>query len=528
MDFTSGTFDAQNGRVDFVGNTAQDIKGNITFNNIRINNSSGGVEISQDTTRVQGMFLLQSGSFNTNDMMIVLSNATGDGSIGPVSGGSISGDVVMQRYIDVGATNWRFLGSPTTNGTIAQWIDDFITSGFPGSHFPTFPFESIRAYDETVLGYKDSGFVSVSSVDNITSGQGFWVYCGDSLGGTAPFTIDVTGPVYQGAFNFSVTYTGAVGDTNNGWNLLANPYPSAIDWDDASWSRSNVNNSIYMWNSDQDQYSSYVGGVGTNNGSNIIPQGHGFYVKASDSPASLSVTEQAKVDTTVAFLRPRRVEDLLVRMKISQGYYRDETVIRSNASTSEQFDSDFDAYHFPASGRNPLQLFSRVGKYDYTINTVNLHKTDTIPIYIAGDKNEAILQVNIENQPSTTCLYLWDRTEDELHVLTGEDAFDIDIESPDVYHKYSLIVRDSQSDCNQLLSSKPAEETVLPKWVFFSGTELVMLRNEERSQPFKIYDLHGRMLTEGIVSNTRIPFHNMPSGLYLLQVGPKSMRFVNP
>ena len=120
QDLIDGIFDAQDERVDFVGTTDQDIKGNITFHDELINNTGGGVEITQDTSLIQGQFRLSGGSFNTNDRMIVLSNALGDGSIGPVTGGSISGDVVMQRYIDAGATNWRFLGSPTTNATFVD------------------------------------------------------------------------------------------------------------------------------------------------------------------------------------------------------------------------------------------------------------------------------------------------------------------------------------------------------------------------------------------------------------------------
>ncbi len=158
LDLVDGVLDAQNGLVEFDGISAQSIKGHVTFHDVRLN-SSGGVAITQDSMRVMGSLWLDAGSFNTNDRLTILSNAGGDGSIGPITGGSISGDVTMQRYIGSDSTNWRFLGSPTTNAIISDWQDDFITAGYPGSHYPSFNFKSILGYDETVLGFSYSGAV---------------------------------------------------------------------------------------------------------------------------------------------------------------------------------------------------------------------------------------------------------------------------------------------------------------------------------------------------------------------------------
>ncbi|PCI93441.1 MAG: hypothetical protein COB15_16360, partial [Flavobacteriales bacterium] len=42
----------------------------------------------------------------------------------------ITGDITMQRYINAGATHWRFLTSAVSGATLADLNDDFITSGF--------------------------------------------------------------------------------------------------------------------------------------------------------------------------------------------------------------------------------------------------------------------------------------------------------------------------------------------------------------------------------------------------------------
>ncbi len=64
--------------------------------------------------------------------------------------------------------------------------------------------------------------------------------------------------------------------TVQGWNLVGNPYPSPIDWDAASgWTKTNVDNATYR-HVNNATWASYVGGVGTNGGSQIYCFMSGF------------------------------------------------------------------------------------------------------------------------------------------------------------------------------------------------------------------------------------------------------------
>ena len=56
--------------------------------------------------------------------------------------------------------------------------------------------------------------------------------------------------------------TGNVND--QGWNLVGNPYCSAIDWTQVDYASANLNNAIYFYNGTS--YSSWVGGTGQNGG----------------------------------------------------------------------------------------------------------------------------------------------------------------------------------------------------------------------------------------------------------------------
>ncbi len=99
----------------------------------------------------------------------------------------ISGNITMQRYIDAGSTNWRFVTSAVTGGTLADLSSTFVTSGFPGSDFPNWPtaanpWPSIYFYDETQAGIQDNGFYAATNISNVIGvGQGVWIWSGDTI-----------------------------------------------------------------------------------------------------------------------------------------------------------------------------------------------------------------------------------------------------------------------------------------------------------------------------------------------------------
>ncbi len=157
----------------------------------------------------------------------------------------IAGNITMQKYIDAGATNWRFLASPVNGVTLADWNDDFITSGFAGTDYPQWPsaanpWPSIYFYDETTTGVIDNGFTAATNITNsIGVGQGVWVWSGDTITGTQPFTIDVTGPPNAGSISLPVSYTNTGSSVDDGWSMVGNPYPCTIDWDAVDWTKIN-------------------------------------------------------------------------------------------------------------------------------------------------------------------------------------------------------------------------------------------------------------------------------------------------
>jgi len=334
----------------------------------------------------------------------------------------------MQRYIDAGSTNWRFITSAIAGATLADLNDDLETSGFLGSDFPNWPtaanpWPSIYSYDETQAGAQSNGFYAATNISNsFDTGKGYWVWSGDTITGTQPFTIDITGPPNVGTINMPMSYTNS-GSSDDGWNMSGNPYPSTLNWDSPNITKTNLNNAIYIWNPDNQQFASYVAGIGTNGGSKNIASSQAFWIQATAAGASIQVTEASKTSTDGAFLRPTNSTAPL-RIITENAYGTDELVINFESAATSSFDGAYDAEKIASSNIYLPKTSSSLNGVDYSINQIYPQEI-SIPIKILTGVTGTHL-IRIENaydfNPSS-CLILEDLFTNISYNLSLVDSF---------------------------------------------------------------------------------------------------------
>ncbi len=369
--FTIGTnsYTTTGSTVNFNGASPQTISSAFTFNNLSQNNSAGlslGANVN-----LTGALTIGSGIFTATGFNFTLkSTASGTARIAAIPNGSnFVGNIIMERYTGSGPTDWRFFSSAVSGATIADWADDFATSGFTGSTDPTNSFVSIYSYNEAVGGTQDNGYVAATNVTNsISNAKGFWVYLGPN-----PTTYEVTGPPNTFTISPTVTYSVSAGAADDGWNMVANPYPSAIDWDDLNWTKTNLDDAVYIYNSSTGSFASYVAGLGVNGGSRYIASQQGFWVKANAAAPILTMVENVKASTNPSYLKtspeknishyPMAFKDFSVpqnnnviansiRLTANGNGYDDETFIRFMPGATNNFDGQLDAWKM--ENLNPL------------------------------------------------------------------------------------------------------------------------------------------------------------------------------
>jgi len=430
----NGAFTQRNGTVTLSGGAAQTIGGTATtsFNNL-VQNNSAGVSLAHAQNLIDSL-TISSGTFTaTGYDFTLVSDANNTARIAAIpSGANFAGKIIMQRYTGTGPTDWRLLSSPVSGATIADWADDFATSGFPGSTDPGNAFVSILSYDETALGITDNGYVPATDITNSISagGKGFYVYVGPN-----PVTYEVNGPPNTFTVTPSLTFTssGPGFEGDDGWNLVANPYPSAINWDNPNLTKTNLDNAVYIYNSSTGSFASYVAGAGTNGGSQYIASQQAFWVKANAPGPAITLVEKVKAGYTPSFLKSAPVQNIShcpmafndfpiprnantrpnsIKLTAKGKGLEDETLIYFTHGATRNFDGQFDAWKLPGDNSLIPDISSVINdSADLSINGYPALTSDVIiPIRmrVKTTGNYSIRRDSVLMLPASSCVILED------------------------------------------------------------------------------------------------------------------------
>ncbi|MBI4947296.1 MAG: PKD domain-containing protein [Bacteroidetes bacterium] len=483
-DFTNNATYAHNsGTVNFNGSGLQTISGSTVtdFFDLTNNNTTSTVSLSSAQNLINSLTLADFSTFDANGQTFTLiSDAGTTANIAAIpDNASFVGNITMQRYAPASSPtsdDWRFFSSAVSGATIADWTDNFATSGFTGATcgptdcavngcFATCSYPSIYTYDETVGGSLDNGYVAATNVTNsISNGQGFWVYLGPT-----PVTFDVAGPPNAFTQTLSVTYTNTGSAVDDGWNLVANPYPSAIDWDEATdathWTRTNIGGTIYIYNSSTGTYASYATGAPVNGGSRYIASQQAFWVQASGAP-TLTVRELVKAPSTQnnrTFLRtaqplntsnyPMAFKDFpiplnsntltnSIKLTSSGNGYDDETFIRFMQDATNNFDNQYDGWKL-TNPNTSVQNFSSViaGNKDLSINSLPPLTSDVvIPIRlkVPATGTYTISRDNVLMLPASSCVFLEDKKTGSMTDLRTTASYSFTISDTTVAPRFLL------------------------------------------------------------------------------------------
>jgi len=286
---------------------------------------------------------------------------------------------------------WHFLSAPVNSQSIRPgFVPD--VNPIPGSN-------DFYKFDEVtnlwINTRNASGNWNTAFEDNFVVGRAYLA---------AYETSDVktfSGVLNQGSFIFdegslpALTFTSGKGE---GWNLIGNPYPSAIDWDNLT--RSNVNGAVYVYDGEAGQYKSWNGTIGDLT-DGIIPPMNGFFVKVSDD-ANLTLSNSSRTHSSTGFYKEKNyISNLLVFVVTGNGF-SDVTFVHFNQDATDGFDNGFDAYKLSGSDAAP-QLYTVAENINLSINELPFSTKETIiPLCleaIEGKEYEISLSENTLPEP---------------------------------------------------------------------------------------------------------------------------------
>ena len=350
--------------------------------------------------------------------------------------------VNVQRYVTGGTSTYRgyrLLSSPVYAATVGSnkaYNLDYIkasalltgasgtTNGFDKAGNPTiYFFREDAAPNNTAFGA--GNFPGVSKINNsptynvqlnsvatnyyLMPGSGFlFFFRGDRTtnlankytAGTSAEAVtfsasgtlnvgQITAKDWYNSGSSNLGYTSATANSAvRGFNLVGNPYPSNIDWDTFQTTTStsgiygvSIDNTIYMFDPISKNYGAYIAGnnqIGTNNATNVIPSGEGFFVRATTSGAQLIFNESAKTSTQVTGanlmlgkpVASAPLQYFRIKM-IKDNLSTDETMIRVKNDGSLNFINNVDAPYKQGSGAVSLAGYTN-DKIDVAIKSIAL------------------------------------------------------------------------------------------------------------------------------------------------------------
>jgi hypothetical protein len=301
----------------------------------------------------------------------------------------------------------------------------------------------------------------------------------------ASHTYTFTGPINGGAFTALTTHEG------EGYNLVPNPYPSAIDWGASSgWTKTNVNNAVYIWPSGGSNYASYVYGVANNGGSQFIPAGQAFFVKTSGDSPELMMTNTVRVHSDQAFFKATETMPDVLRIHATANGKTDEAVVRFTNQATAMADGCCDAWKMAGSEMAPQLSTSSADNEQLSINSLPYDaEVYTVPVqYSLSNDTETTLNFSgIESFDAATTIYLHDLKTGQTTNLRQQQTYSFDYLQSDPMHRFNLLFGGSLS----------TDELAIPEFNAWVSDNTLLISSPEltgKKAQVYIYNSAGQIL----------------------------------
>lgn len=321
---------------------------------------SGNVEFTSPVGQVNGntvftstVSVLTGAVLNTNNSLIMGNGGALMHGVGtPGAGGSITGNIISRRTANSDQVSYNYWSSPVNNSTI-----DVLGPN-------RYMYNPNAATGTDVEGLR-AGWVNPSS--SMTNGRGY--IC------TGINTASFTGIANNGTINYGPLSLG----THTNFNLIGNPYPSAVSASAfVSANPQLLGGALYFWDDDNSAGADYdqsdygvwngIGFVGPNSSASFngnIASAQGFFVEASGT-ASVNFNNSMRRASNSEFFNTEMIDRVWVNVTTPAGGYN-ELLIAFKADATDEADAQYDAKKLRG---NELAFYSKIGSQDYAIQAL--------------------------------------------------------------------------------------------------------------------------------------------------------------
>lgn len=538
------------GTVVFTGTADQNISNTtanayIDFENLTVDKTSNTVFLDAGsaatvngdlTVNAGGTFRLSSPSDGEAPSGSLITN-------GNVAG---AGALYVDRHFET-SLRYQYISIPVNNAD-----DDMFDVGYNGAFNP-----NLYTYDETYDAPVDPPNADYASWTNSTYGfDNAWNQVADEFS-TVPLSGNAVGYVTYNNIELDVNFGGSPANLNNassyspaitytlnddggdpgagdyydGWNIIGNPYPCALDF--TLLSLTGINNCVYYWDGDAGNYKYYNnGGTSYDDGSNVvsggtkyIPAMQSFAIKTTGAAPSITIADADQVHNNQVMWKNKGEkvygETQYIKLRTEADDYSDETVVRFLEEAITDFDNEYDAFKmFPRNEDIPMIYSLAVASVEYplAINSLPVPEIGTtVPLgFKTGTAGTFTIQVEDFNFDAETEVKLID-TYDETEIILDENSeYSFTFSGGENRDRFYLFVAPEGVDIED-----PQEnfETIVNVWSSENNVHITITSSDLIDANVEIFDVLGKSVIQKRLNGT-YNVVNVPgaSGTYFVKL----------
>ncbi len=383
-----------------------------------------------------------------------------------ITNGTITnnGTINISHFVAID-NKWHLISMPNNSTTANTFLDMYLQS-----------------WDEENKEWVDI----TNAAETLTPVKGYSLWCGDSKGPGTTFTY--SGTPNTGNQPISLLYHDN-SEQNDGANLVGNPYPSYIDWDQVSGYGSK-----YTWNgADYDERTE----AGTGNGSRYVAPMEGFFVVTGSSGNTFMLTNDMRTHNS-AKKEASALSNGIVLSANSQNY-SDALYIVFDQSANENFELPRDAWKFISGTTGICQIWSQCPDGNLAVDV----RPETKSIQLGFANNEAgTYSIGIQESADISTAILEDTKLNIFHDLS-EGAYSFDWRLNDDETRFKL----------HLNTTAVQEINGSAVQAYVAGGNII-IQSEQQPQRITLTDITGRTL--GVWEHTETIPAPKTAGVYLV------------
>lgn len=397
------------------------------------------------------------------------------------------GSVKVERYVTGFVTDtdgWHFYSSPVDHPLIqGQFL--------PGTC------DELYEYYETADAWLDQKD-ALNDINYFVNGSGYLIAYKDNV------TQSVTGTPN----NSNIKIDNLTLTSNRGWHLLGNPFPCGIKWGGTDWAINNISLVAKLLNSGGTYTDLSVG--------DTIPAMNGFFVKANDLTNTLTIPKVARIHSIPSGWKQAKSTTgkkiKLIVKSTTDNTFAETKFILDNEATKE-YDLDWDSPFMSGMYGTPLFYSVLSNGRELSTNTVPEETSLIFDLeFTPGIAKTYKLNAEISDEWSRNSTFiLEDKLTNLKHTLSNSSSFTFNSDAIDAPGRFRLIVdvitglKNNETDANLKIFSNNRHVTI---------TSPVQLNNRK----VNVYDLTGKKIFSGEISNEKLEFDLPVTGFYLVQI----------